>query len=113
MNSQVKTQQPDQRRRFWKSHIRAWKKSGYTQREYCRHNDLVPHRFTYWKLKFAKEAKSVVAFVPVPLQSPNLLDNHKAGTFTVRIQQNRFQVEVNEKFSQAALVQLIRTLEAL
>lgn len=113
MTNQSEASHSDPKRRFWKLHIRAWKKSGYSQREYCRHHDLVPHRFTYWKLKFEKAVKSAVAFVPVPLPSPNLLENHKAGTFMVRIQQNRFQVEVDDNFSPAPLAQLIRTLEAL
>ncbi len=113
MNSQSKAKHLEQKRRFWKSHVQAWKKSGYTQREYCNHNDLVPHRFTYWKLKFEKAAKDTISFIPVTLLPQKIEEAGNKNTFMVHIQQRRFQVEVGDAFSTGPLTRLIRILEAV
>jgi hypothetical protein len=57
------------KRRFWKVHIRAWERSGFTQNEYCRRNKLRNNQFTYWKTKFNREHSAPVNFVPVPTNS--------------------------------------------
>ncbi len=52
------------RQAFWKTHLEQCSESGMTQREYCRQNDLIAHRFTYWKIKF-KNKNLPVEFVQV------------------------------------------------
>ena len=33
----------------WKTVIRDWERSGLSQKEYCKRNDLLRHTFSWWK----------------------------------------------------------------
>jgi hypothetical protein len=55
------------KRRFWQAQVKSWEKSGLSQNEYCRRNQLRNTQFTYWKKKFIREAAAPVSFVPVPV----------------------------------------------
>jgi len=93
-------------RRYWKSHVDQWSESGLSQLEYCRKNDLIPHRFTYWKRKF-KKLHFPVAFVqipePVPINMEGLKLNIGRG----------LQLEIPDGFSQATLERVLSTFNVL
>ena len=97
-----------EKRRFWKAHIQAWQKSGYSLAEYGKHHNLVYHRLIYWKSKFKNEPTKQVNFVPVPLQPapPNI-------PLTLSLQNDRFKIEIGTGFSDELLGRLIVTLESL
>lgn len=64
---------------FWQSHIEAWQSSGLTQAAYCKENDLIIHRFGYWKRKLldtplvTPEPDGFVTLNPVVVTSPLVL----------------------------------------
>ena len=97
-----------EKRTFWRAHIQAWEKSGYSLAEYGNHQNLVYHRLIYWKTKFENERSKPVSFVPVPLQpaSPDHL-------LTLSLQNDRFKIEIGADFSDKLLNRLITTLESL
>ena len=97
-----------EKRRFWKAHIQAWQKSGYSLAEYGKHHNLVYHRLIYWKSKFKNEPSKPVNFVPVPLQPlpPNI-------PLILSLQNDRFKIEIGTGFSDELLGRLIVTLESL
>ena len=42
----------------WRSHIAACTSSGMSAKAWCKANDIIPHRYHYWKRKFkAAEGK--------------------------------------------------------
>ena len=95
------------RREYWQSHIDQWSESGMSQLEYCRHNDLIPHRFTYWKTKFIKQ-NLPVEFVQIkpgnmPIDLSNLKLNLGQGV----------QIDIPDGFSQTTLERLLMTLKVL
>lgn len=54
-------------RRFRQVQVKASGKSGLSQNEYCRRNQLCNTQFTYWKKKFVKDTASSINFVPIPV----------------------------------------------
>ena len=44
--------QPQPRDVDWKQQIRTWKLSGLSQAQFCKNNNLIYHRFVYWRGKF-------------------------------------------------------------
>lgn len=93
---------------FWNDHIKRWKGSGLSQIDYCRENNLLKHRFTYWKCKNNKKANPV-KFIPViskPATSP--LPN-SIEPLRVHVG-DKYCIEVGEGFSGETLIRLINTL---
>ena len=39
----------------WKNHISLWKGSGLSISKYCENNNLIAHRFYYWKRRFIRK----------------------------------------------------------
>jgi hypothetical protein len=97
-----------EKRRFWKAHIQAWQRSGYSLAEYGTHHNLVYHRLIYWKSKFENERMKPFNFVPIQLQ-PELPDT----PLTLSLQNDRFTIEIGAGFSDQLLGRLIATLESL
>ncbi len=52
------------KQQFWKKHIAAWKRSGLSQAEYCRKNDLSVKTFGYHKRRMAADKPQKI--IPVP-----------------------------------------------
>ncbi len=96
-----------ERQAFWKTHLDQWSESSMTQREYCRQNDLIAHRFTYWKIKF-KNKNLPVEFVqispePMKIDPCELKLNIGLG----------LQIEIPDGFSRTTLEQVLVTLKVL
>lgn len=53
---------PDELASYWQQQITAWQATDLTQADYCKQNDLLYHRFIYWKQKFTSQRT-------VPVQS--------------------------------------------
>ena len=45
---------PSTKESYWRSEIQAWQKSGKTQVEHCRRNNVSLARFSFWKSKLKK-----------------------------------------------------------
>jgi hypothetical protein len=97
-----------EKRRFWQTHIQAWRNSGYSLAEYGRHHNLVYHRLIYWKTKSENEQPKPVSFVPVPLRT-----RPTDTAITLSLQHDRFKIEIGPDFSDDLLGRLIVTLESL
>lgn len=100
------------KRRFWKVHIRAWEKSGFTQNEYCRRNKLKNNQFTYWKTKFNREHSVPISFVPVPTipthQIEPSLDPSDSG---LSVLLGTIQIKLANNFNSSCLLKVVSILE--
>ena len=98
-----------EKRRLWKAHIRAWRRSGLTQADYCRRNSLKDTQFTYWKTKFNKEKKSdQICFVPVPVDhKQSVIDSGDAG---LSVQLGKIKIRIHNNFNPDCLVKVVSLL---
>jgi hypothetical protein len=93
----------------WKKHIKSWAASGLTQAEYCRQNNLLKHRFTYWRYKRHKE-KEPMRFLPV--YPAHTITNPSSNSSGLKILiRDRYRIEVEDGFSEDVLHKLMAALE--
>jgi hypothetical protein len=77
-----------QKRDFWQQRVIDWQKSKLSLKEYCRRHNLSKTRFSYWRRRFNPGPVTVV-LIQLPIQDSGL-------RLAVN---NRYQVEINERFS--------------
>ena len=110
MKEKTRAEQLTEIRAFWRKQIQDWQESGLPQVEYCRQNNLIPHRFTYWKQKLVKKTTEA----PVSLVQVNMKADFNAGpayTSPLRLVFNsRYHVEIDRGFDPVTLRQLVYTL---
>ena len=96
-------------RRFYQKHIERWRQSQLSQVEYCRQNQIIPHRFTYWKRRL-DDSLACPTFVPVPLLPQTMgCSSSKIDLVTP----GGFKIQIKPGFDATTLKQLVRTLGLL
>lgn len=99
------------KKRFWQVHIRAWKKSGLTQNEYCHRNKLKSNQLCYWKKKFKEEAQSpTVKFVPITLPSQEVGDNDCLDDSGLTIIFDDIKIKLSNNFNPQVLSKAVTAL---
>lgn len=103
-----------ERERFWQAHLSAWRRSGLSQREYCRRQEIDEWSLSSWKRRLAKSSPDVVSFVPVTVTSQPALA--RPGVSKARFQPltvvvgDQYRVEVGDGFSSETLSRLLAVL---
>ncbi len=101
-----------EKRRFWKAHIQAWEKSGFSQNEYCRRNTLKNSQLTYWKTKFKQERSRQIHFAPVPVEATGKtqrsIDSSDSG---LAVQLGRVRIKIQNNFNHDSFVKVVSILE--
>lgn len=59
---------------YWRQQVDAWKATNLSQNKFCQTNDLIYHRFVYWRRKFEKAS-----------QPPPLAERESGGFATVNV----------------------------
>ncbi len=97
--------------RFWEAHVRAWSRSGLSQNEYCRQNNLRSNRLGYWKKKIARQT-SLINFVPMPIptQRDQLDAKNSTSGITICLKKAR-RIKIDNDFVCATLAKVISVLE--
>ena len=54
----AKTRKKTSRAVYWRKHISQWSKSGLTQAEYCRRNEVSAAAFQWWKGQLRRKAET-------------------------------------------------------
>lgn len=98
-----------EKRRRWQIRLDEWKKSGLTQAEYCRRNNLRGHRFLYWKKRLLAKG-CVAALVEVPPEIVSLSASAQKSPLCLIID-GRFCVEIAPGFDADTLDRLIGVLD--
>ena len=113
MPTQSRSEELEQKRAFWKSHIENWRSSGQTQRSYCCQHELRPHQFTYWKKRFV-QTDSGITFVPVKIRRCVQTATGPGSPSVLRITVARdLQIEIGPDFDSHLLRRLITTLRTV
>ncbi len=97
-----------QKRKFWQAHVKAWKKSGLSQAEYCRRQSLDAHRLGYWVKKSAT-ADRPLALVEVSIPKMSACNHHTLKL----VVDNRHQLEIADHFSAETLEQVLLVLRKI
>lgn len=112
MTEQTREDKNREKQEFWASHIESWKGSGLKQVEYCRHHNLIRHRFTYWKCKLYKKIEPL-AFVPIPGNAiRSQIHSNNQASLKLNIG-GVYQIEIGDGFSPDTLSNLVRTLGSI
>ena len=98
------------KQRFWHAHIKAWEKSGLSQNEYCRRNQLKNNRLTYWKKKFKTPTASPVNFVPVPVSGVERAKRGRDSGLTILV--GNIRITLDNEFNATTLSRVIDSLGA-
>ncbi len=101
--------------KFYEHHVNAWKKSNLSQAEYCRQNDLIRHRFGYWKRKLINEEEPA-EFVMLPVNLPEhvIPFSHDEQVSPLRLMVgSQVSLEIPNKFSPETLEKVLQVLQVL
>lgn len=105
---------PGTLRKFYQHHVNAWKESNLSQAKYCRENDLIRHRFGYWKRKLINEEQPV-EFVMLPANLPGVIPfSHDEKESPLRLMVgSQVSLEIPNKFSPETLEKVLQVLQVL
>jgi len=96
----------------WLAHIRAQKKSGLSRAEYCRRHELSCHALTYRQRKCTEPSQAQSLPVPVltgQIVGRCMVPQQNAGVKILL--DDRIAIEITERFSSKALLQVLSALE--
>jgi len=111
----AKTKKKTSRAAYWQKHISQWSKSGLTQAEYCRRNEISAAAFHWWKRhlrekpKAQKDSSTPMQFVEVHGVPPA-----HAGcgeTYEVVLSRGR-AIRIGRDFDSDVLKRLIAAVES-
>jgi len=95
----------------WRSHIEACTSSGMSAKAWCKANNVILHKYHYWKRKFkAAEGKPANG---LPEWAPLITKVHQADlleTTPIVLQINDYKVELTQGFDKKALLELMSLL---
>ncbi len=112
MSVKLRQESRQEKRRFWKAHIQAWEKSGFSQNEYCRRNTLKNNQLTYWKTKFKQESSRQIHFAPVPMKAAQEIHRSiDSGDSGLDVQLGRVRIKIQNNFNPDVFVKVVSILE--
>ncbi len=101
----------EEKARYWRDRLAAWKRSGESQAEFCRLHNLRTHRFTYWKRRITEEGNESLDLVEVPrAMVPSPEPRYSAAPALV-IEVGRYRVELASDFCPRAFSSVLDELE--
>ena len=111
------------RRDFWQAQVDAWRKSGLTQRAYCRRHELPETQFSHWKHRLQKRQRRPRAktqLVPLAVMEDSscatanwdggqVVDCNGRGELTLLLG-NGLRLEIGDRFNGATLRRVLEVL---
>jgi hypothetical protein len=111
MSSQVKGSIRRKQIKYWQSHIQAYQKSGLSQAEYCRQNNLRSNRLRYWKNKFKnQENPQNPCFVNLPVKISDTKPESKSESGVNVILSDGIVLSLSTNFDKATLTKAVDIL---
>ncbi len=112
MTEELDVLSPKGKTQFWENHIQAWRETGLSQSEYCRRNDLIRHRFWYWRRRIEQAGKEGVSFFPVALRSSRVAPASPLSSVSVTTP-NGYRIELESGFDPILIGRLMHTIREL
>ncbi len=106
MSEQKSVPKLRQKRKFWRAHVNAWKKSGLSQAEYSRRQGLNVHRLGYWINNKSSQTTQSLTLVEVPTQN---METGNAVALKLVVN-NHYQIEIGNQFSSETLEKVLQVL---
>lgn len=106
---QTRAAELEAKRRYWEAHLSQWEASGFSQKEYCRQNDLKLHCFLYWRKRqrSLQESRPSLVEWPMPGQEGTLFCFGSSLSLVIN---NQYRIEIHKGFDPAVLDGVIRVL---
>ena len=100
-----------EKQKFWSAHINAWKKSGFSQAEYCRHQNLKSYQLSYWVNRKPHRNNSLPVLVEIPIKesAPQIVS---ASGLQLVIRYGE-QININDNFSAESFEKVMLVLRRL
>ncbi len=100
---------------YWQKHIKNWKRSGLSQRGYCRKNGITASAFYYWHRKLQRQQKAEQPqFYPLAFPNvPEVGSNDTGSGLRLFLHERKYCIEIEKEFSATSLKKIIATLEAM
>lgn len=100
---------------YWQKQIDSWKRSGLSQREYCRKSGITVSAFYYWNKKLQKQQKAEQPqFYPLTLPNvPEVGGSDTKSGLRLFIHERKYCIDIEKEFSAASLKKIISTLEEM
>ena len=101
--------------RCWQRHLEIWRKSGQTQVEYCRINNLGVKTFGYWLRKDRKSNNPTpLQLIPVTFnRQPEVNPVEKSSTGLYFNFSDRTRIEISRDFDRETFSQIISVLSSI
>ena len=109
ISNEVENRDNQDKQQFWKDHVEAWKQSGTSQAEYCRHHDLNIKLFGYWKRKLCRKPAAGLTFVPVAVKTSQATVVKPKATLRLIIRGGSC-IEIGDGFNQDTLRRVLDTV---
>lgn len=100
-------------REYWSGHVQRWRGSSLLQKEYCSREEISLERFGAWKRRLEREAQSrtgSLVAIPSGIVSSALLTIRPTLGLVVN---ERYRVEIPDRFSPATLESVLQVLARL
>jgi hypothetical protein len=102
---------------FWSAAVRAWEKSGLTQREFCQNQGLGTSTFRYWKKELATAKKNKIQqqeLIPVAISISDASSGQTNSSSLISLTASgRYRIDIHDGFHPETLEQVLRILERI
>lgn len=106
---------PAAKEKYWRTHLAAQTRSGFTLAEYCRRNHLSKSTFGWWKSRLKEKGSTPITLVPVSIshQTSAPVKRQETSSGLSLIARDGCRIEIGVGFHSLTLEQVLRTLERL
>lgn len=105
------------KKQYWNTHIEGWKKSGLSQEQYCKQQDLSYAAFGYWRSRLLKESQNTYkeiepqpSFKQAIIKSSTEASTRSAASVIKIVMPNQMKVELPTDLNQIALTTVFQAL---
>lgn len=96
------------RHKYWENHVKSFRKSGLSQRDYCKRNNISYWSFNPWKRKI--ETSGILEFQQIPAE---IIQSQTSGDKNIQIIiHNRLRITIPHDFSENALRKILQIVGA-
>ena len=106
---QTTNQTKAEKKRYWENHLKLFKKSGLTQRAYCRQKGISYWSFNHWKRQLEQAAMPTKFIELKPAEKTNFCE----PSVIEIILANHIKVKVSEDFQAEKLLRILNTIQKM